>query len=268
MNVDLWYASHTRFLSASRAKTEARLFVLHYHDGRGVIKSDNRPETSLQTDRQPIRLTTAGGHVISVVQAGPGTAEFLFWGAGQFGQWGSLRQSAAEIAAEAGYRLPSKVQPWIRVGYFRSSGDPDPNDSAHNTFFQVLSSPRAYARFPFYILMNAEDRFGQLGLAPVARLALRSELHSVRLTQSRDLWYDGGGAFQNGSFGYLGRPSGGGRGVGTSVDLSAEFAVSRSTSLSLYAGDMRGNAVPGFVFPTGGQRPVVHLLSIEIIRRF
>jgi hypothetical protein len=268
MNVDLWYASHTRFISSGRARSEARLFVLHYHDGRGVIKSDNRPQQTLQTDTRPIRLTTAGGHFISAIPAGPGNANFLVWAAGQFGQWGLQRHIASELAAETGYRFSVKTEPWIRAGYFRSSGDPDPNDSRHNTFFQVLSSPRAYARSPFYILMNAEDRFGQFGLTPVSGLTLRSELHVVCLTQPRDLWYDGGGAFQDQTFGYLGRPSGEKHGVGTSLDLSADVSVSRNATLSLFAGVMRGNAVSAFVFPAGGQRPVLRLLSIEFIRRF
>jgi Alginate export len=181
---------------------------------------------------------------------------------------GSQQHSAAEIAAEAGYRFSTRMQPWIRAGYFRSTGDPDPNDTHHNTFFQVLSTPRAYARFPSYILMNTEDRFGQFKLAPSQKLALRSELHFVGLSNVRDLWYDGGGAYQEGTFGYLGRPSGGNRKVGTSLDLSVDYALSGRTSLTAYGGVMRGNAVPALVFPAGGQRPVVHLFSIEIVRRF
>ena len=268
INVEFGYGAYTRYIPAPRAQSEARFFALYYQDGRGVLKSDNRPQTLLEADRSAIRLMTPGAHFISEVRAGPGTADFVLWGAGQFGRWGVQSHMAAEIAAEAGYRFPERMQPWMRVGYFRSTGDPNPEDTHHNTFFQVLSSPRAYARFPFYVLMNTEDLFVQFKAKPNNKLALRSELHSVRVSSAHDLWYDGGGAFQDGSFGYLGRPSGGKRKIGTSLDLSAEYALSESATVSLYGGVARGNAIPAFVFPSGANRPVVHLLSIEIVRRF
>jgi alginate export protein len=268
IDVDLYYGAYSRYFSGVKASTEARLFLLHYHDGRSVSKVDNRPQHTLDMDRQPIRLTTPGAHLISSIPVGPGTAELLVWGAGQFGQWGSQAHSAAEIAAETAYRFSTRMQPSIRVGYFRSTGDGNPNDTHHNTFFQVLSTPRAYAKLPFYILMNVDDRFLQLRAAATSRLALRSEVHSVRLSNARDLWYDGGGAFQRETFGYLGRPSGSSTALGTSLDLGADYTLSSTTTLSLYGGIMRGDAVPAFVFPFGGQRPVVHLLSIEVIHRF
>lgn len=268
IDVDLCYGSYSRYFSAPRASTELRLFNLYYHDGRGIHKVDNRPEKALDKDRQPIRLTTPGGHLISAIPLGPGTTELLGWVAGQVGRWGSQRHLAAEIALEAAYRFTARMRPSIRVGYFRSSGDPDPNDSSHNTFFQVLSSPRAYAKVPFYILMNVDDRFLQVRAAPARTWTLTSELHSVRLSDRQDLWYDGGGAFQQATFGYLGRPSRGAAGLGTSVDLRADCTFGSTTTLSIYGGVMRGSAVPALVFPLGGQSPIVHLLSIELIRRF
>jgi hypothetical protein len=38
----------------------------------------------------------------------------------------------------------------------------------------VLTTPRLYARFPFYNMMNNEDFYGTLNLRPSARLLLRS----------------------------------------------------------------------------------------------
>jgi|ERR1051326_8580607 hypothetical protein len=116
--------------------------------------------------------------------------------------------------------------------------------------------------------MNVEDRFLQFKAVPHRKLAVRSELHSVRLSSGRDLWYDGGGAFEQGSFGYLGRPSGGSRRIGTSLDLSADFALSDHTTVSLYGGIGRGDAVAAFVFSAGGRRPIVRLVSMEFTRRF
>jgi hypothetical protein len=268
IDVALAYGAFTRQLASRRASSEARLFVLYYNDGRTVLKTDNRPSNALEADRQSIRLATPGAHWISMIRAGPGTADLLLWGAGQFGRWGSQQHVAGEVAAEIGYRFPVGIQPWVRAGYFRSTGDPNPADGQHNTFFQILSTPRAYARFPSYILMNVEDSFGQFRATPHRNVALRSELHFIRLSNSGDLWYDGGGAFQQGTFGYLGRPSGDRRAIGTALDLNADWTVSKKTTLSFYGGVMRGSAVPALVFPAGGQRPVVHLLSLELMRRF
>jgi hypothetical protein len=115
--------------------------------------------------------------------------------------------------------------------------------------------------------MNTEDRFIQAKATLHPKLLLRSELHSVRLSSARDLWYDGGGAFQRETFGYLGRPSGGHRRIGLCLDLSAEVAVSPRSVVTLYAGMGRGGAVPAALFPTG-QKPLTHLVSIELVRRF
>jgi hypothetical protein len=268
IDVELGYAGYTRYFPGQKARSEVRLFGLYYQDGRGTLKTDNRPQALLDADHRPIRLATPGAHFISEINAGRGTADVVVWVAGQFGAWGVQRDLAAEGAAEAGYRFPGRARPWIRAGYLRSTGDPNPGDTHHNTFFQVLSSPRAYARFPFYTLMNTEDAMLQFRVMPTAKLALRSELHSVHLSDARDLWYDGGGAFEEGSAGYLGRPSGGRRKVGTSLDLSADYALSPKTTVSVYGGLGRGSAVPAFVFPSDGHSAVVHLLSIELTRRF
>ena len=87
------------------------------------------------------------------------------------------------------------------MGYFRSTGDGNPADGDHTTFFQVLPTPRVYARFPFYNLMNNEDVFAQLRLRPHARVSLRADVHHLRTSNARDLWYFGGGAFQDKTFG-------------------------------------------------------------------
>ncbi len=74
-------------------------------------------------------------------------------------------------------------------------GEDDPTDARNGTFFQVLPTPRIYARMPFYNLMNLEDVFGSLSLR-AARVMLRAEIHGLRLAESADLWYQGGGAFE------------------------------------------------------------------------
>jgi hypothetical protein len=260
IDVSIGYGGFTRYFPGARASSELRFFGVFYDDWRGVAK--------IQAGGKPIRLITPGAHFINTMHAGPGLVDMVLWGAAQYGRWGVQKHAATEIATEAGYRLLAAMQPSVRAGFFRSSGDSNPNDNRHTTFFQVLSTPRAYARFPAYILMNTEDRFVQLSLTPHRTLTLRPEIHWIRLRSARDSWYDGGGPFQETSFGYFGRPSGGNRKLGLSFDMSAEWTISERATAVFYAGIMRGGAVPAFVFPTAGSHPVAHLLSVEFIRRF
>src|SRR5262245_2918127 len=221
LDVDFYYGALTLPFSGRKSENEARAFALHYHDGRNAVKTDNRPAPA--ADGENIRLTTVGGHFISAIRAGKGTADVLVWGAGQFGSWGQLDHRAGAIAAEAGYQFNTKVKPWIRGGYFRSTGDGNPADSDHTTFFQVLPTPRIYARTPFYNLMYNAVLFARFGIRSHPRVALRSDVRDLRLSNEQDLWYSGGGAFQKNTFGYIGRPGGGSRSLGTMVDLSLDW---------------------------------------------
>jgi len=268
MNVDFYYGAFTKQLAAKAAQSELRAFVLHYHDGRGALKTDNRPLAFRTADGDNVRLTTVGGHYLSAVKARSGTADFLLWGAEQFGSWGVLDHRAGAIAAEAGYKFAVKTSPWVRAGYFRSTGDGNPADGDHTTFFQVLPTPRVYARFPFYNLMNNEDVFAQLRLKPHARVSLRADVHYLRLSNARDLWYVGGGAFQDTTFGYVGRPSGGKKSLGTMFDLSADFNVTQTTVLTFYASGVRGGGVQGFTYPASGHNPAARFVYFEFIQRF
>ncbi|MFY9610202.1 MAG: alginate export family protein [Blastocatellia bacterium] len=268
MDVDFYYGAFTKPLAGKAAQGELRAFALHYHDGRGAPKTDNRPLAVRAADRDSVRLTTVGGHYINAVKAGTGTVDFLFWGASQFGSWGALDHRAGAVAAEAGYKFSVKTNIWIRAGYFRSTGDGNPADRDHTTFFQVLPTPRVYARFPFYNLMNNEDVFAQLRLKPHPRVSLRTDVHYVRLSNARDLWYVGGGAFQDKTFGYVGRPGGGKKGVGTVFDLSADFNVTQTTVLTFYASAVRGGGVQAFIYPTGGSNPAARFAYFELSQRF
>jgi hypothetical protein len=268
MDVDFYYGAYTRPLPGKRAQSEIRAFALHYHDGRGAVKTDNRSLLTRAADGENIRLTTIGGHYIGAIEAGGGALDLLGWGAGQFGSWGRLDHRSAAIAAEGGYQFRVRTSPWIRAGYFRSTGDGDPFDGDHTTFFQALPTPRIYARFPFYNLMNNEDIFVQLRLKPHNRVALRGDAHHLRLSNPRDLWYVGGGAFQDETFGYVGRPSGGRKGLGTLFDLSADFNVTPSTVLSFYLSGVRGGGIQQLTYPAGGKNPSASFIYFELSQRF
>jgi hypothetical protein len=268
LDIDLYYGALSRAFSGKKSVSEVRAFAIHYHDGRGATKTDNRPLAARQTDGENIRLTTAGGHFLSAIRAGKGTFDVLLWGAGQFGNWGRLDHRAGAIAIEAGYQFPSKIKPWVRGGYFRSTGDGNAADNDHSTFFQILPTPRVYARFPFYNLMNIEDTFAQLRLKPHERLSLRTDVRYLRLSDEKDLWYAGGGAFQKNSFGYAGRPSGGKRSLGTLFDLSVDCNITRQSSLTFYIAGVRGGGAQSFVYPQGGRHPGARFLYLEFTQRF
>ena len=153
----------------------------------------------------------------------------------------------------------------MRAGYFRSTGDGNPNDGTHNTFFQALPTPRIYARFPFYNLMNNEDAFAQLRLKPHAKLALRADVHQLRLSNANDQWYLGGGAFQPQTFGYTGRPSNGRKTLGALVDLSADYTLTPTTTLTFYVGGVRGGGVAKSIYPQGSNARFIYL---ELAKRF
>jgi len=268
LDVDFYYGAFTRSFSRDTAKSEARVFLLQYHDGRSAVKTDNRPAALRAADTRDIRLTTLGGHYAGVLEAGPGRVDFLVWAAGQSGQWGLLDHRAGALAIEGGYQFPVSWKPWARLGWFRSTGDGDAGDDDHTTFFQVLPTPRVYARFPIYNLMNNQDVFGEIRLRPMEKLSLSAQVHSLRLSNRRDLWYAGGGAFQKGTFGYLGRPANGRTGMGTLVDLSVDYAATPTTKVTLYLAKILGSGVEEAIYPAGGDDTDARLLYLEVVQRF
>ena len=265
LDVDFYYGAYTRPQRYKSGESDLRLFVLHYHDGRRVLKTDNRALALRASDNGKIRLTTIGGHYIGVRKAGSGKADLLVWWAGQYGSWGSLDHRSGAIAVEGGYQFgASRLNPWLRGGLFRSTGDDDPDDGRHGTFFQALPTPRIYARFPFFDSMNLEDLSLEFRIKPHRRLALRADLHELRLSNPRDLWYLGGGAFQQKTFGFTGRPANGRRRLGTLVDLSADLTINPSTSLTFYIGHADRGAVPTTIYQNGQAR----FSYLELTRRF
>ena len=271
LDVDFWYGAYTQLISSKKVASEFRILGLHYHDGRGALKTDNRSAALRRADHENIRITTLGGNYIGAVRTKQGTVDLLAWGAGQFGDWGNQSHRAGAIVFEGGFQPsgpPAKYKTWFRGGYSRSTGDDNPTDARHATFFQVLPTPRVYARFPFYNMMNLEDVYGQLKLKPQSRVALRADVHRLRLSSAKDLWYTGGGAFQEATFGYTGRVSSGHRSLGTLFDVSADITINPTTTFTLYGAGVRGGAVQSFIYPAGGQNPTARFVYAELTKRF
>jgi hypothetical protein len=251
LNVDLQYLAVTR--SAAQGHVLARAFGMGYHDGRtGVTKADNRPLAVRQADHGNIRLGTYGGNLLLAAPAGPGSFDFVFWGALQNGAWGTQNDRAGAAAVEGGYHLTSaRSTPWLRAGWFRSTGDNNPVDKTHNTFFQILPTPRVYARTPFYNLMNSTDEFLQVIDQPARKVSLRADLHDLRLTSAKDLWYLGGGAWDNSAFGFTGRPANGHHSFASLLDASADWQAASNMALNFYYGRAWGRSIPESIYPTG-----------------
>jgi Alginate export len=252
LDVEVYYGAFTRSVNTTQGAGQLRVFALGYVDDRNtVLKTDNRSQAARAADLGKIELATYGAdyaHVINTTTAGK--FDFLAWGVLQTGSWGALTQRSAAFVGEFGWQpAVTTLKPWLSAGYSYGSGDGNPNDSRHGTFFQVLTTPRQYARFPFYNMMNNADFYGTLNLRPVSKLSLRTEAHALRLASASDLWYSGGGAFQPKTFGYTGRPSGGKQGLGNVWDLSADYQVTRNFSAIVYYGHAWGKNVISNIYP-------------------
>ena len=229
---------------------DVRLFYLFYRDARDdVVKVDDRPLAVREADHDPIDIHTVGAHGLGAFDAGPGIVDLLLWGALQAGQWGTQTDLAWAWAVEAGYQLPRlPAAPWLRVGCDRASGDDDPNDDRHGTFFQLTPTPRIYAQLPFYNLMNSTDLFSELILRPHPRVVVRTDWHWLEVTEGRDLWYQGGGVTKNSLFGYSGAPAGGEHRLAQLVDVSLNVTLLQPLTLGTYFGHAFGGAVVGETF--------------------
>jgi hypothetical protein len=247
-------------LTYSRPNADERLFVIGYRDSRAVLKTDNRPAAVRNLDRDAIRIVTLGGHYLALF----GSVDVLLWGAYQTGDWGVQDHRAHAFDVEAGYHFAGPAAPKLRAGFFRSSGDRNPADGRHGTFFQVLPTPRLYARLPLYNAMNSTDAFLQFSFKPAPKFTITSEAHLLSLTESADLWYAGGGAFQDETFGFAGRPSGGNDNLARVIDLGVDYAFNSKTSFAAYLGLARGGDIVDSIFAGDTAR----YLYLEVVRRF
>jgi hypothetical protein len=254
LSANVFYGALTHQAPGIKSSAEWRVFALGYSDYRdGVVKTDNRPLAARSADTAHINIGTYGGHYLQTIGSSLGTLDLLFWGAVQTGSWGRLAQRSGAFTAEAGWQplwLPA-IHPWLRGGYDYGSGDGNPNDNSHGTFFQVLPTPRVYARFPFFNMMNARDAFGELILRPAKALTIRTDIHSLALANRNDLWYSGGGMFQPWTFGYVGRLANGNRGLATLFDASADYNLNSNVSIGGYCGHAAGKLVIQSVYPAG-----------------
>ncbi|MCZ2148801.1 MAG: alginate export family protein [Bryobacterales bacterium] len=267
LNAAFGYTAYTRAWGSGGHAAETRGLALYYDDWRRIVKTDSRALAVRRGDLANIRIWTFGGHHISAFETTAGTVDLMLWGVGQTGRWGALDQRAHAISIEGGIqpKIGGRLKPWFRGGYFDGSGDGNPNDNVHGTFFQVLPTPRPFARFPFFNLMNNRDILGILTLRPRKDVTISSEFHAMRLSAAQDLWYLGGGAFQPWTFGYVGRAASGARSLANLYDASVDWRARENVTISAYFGHASGRAVISAIYPKGAGGNFGYL---ELLYRF
>ena len=231
--------------------TDSRVFGIFYEDTRGskVLKTDNRPQSARQKDGAAIDIGTFGGHDVRVFPVGRGRMDTLLWMAGQVGKWGTENQGAYAADVEIGYQpRDPRLHSWFRAGYYYGSGDGNPNNSQHGTFFPILPSGRTYARFPFFATSNLQDAFAELILRPTNKILIRSDIRKLALVDNHDLYYTGSGAYNNSNFGYTGRTGSNSHDLATLLDTSLDYQVSPTTLLIFYAAYASGGKVLSSIY--------------------
>jgi hypothetical protein len=210
--------------------TEIRLFGLGYEDERSVRHGGRADD---------VEVGTFGFSSIGVYPLGPGRVDLLLWGAYQFGDFTppggtrDLDHSAAAGLFEVGYQLHGMAwQPWLRVGVNVASGDGDPGDGDHETFFNMLPTNHLYYGYADQLaFQNLVDWFGQIRVKPCAQMEIELILHQFSLQNEDDLQYFGTGAFDRRAFGYGSRPSRGHTGVATELDAVVNVALHEHVSV-------------------------------------
>jgi alginate export protein len=245
MAVTVLGGSATRRIGGSGGGAELQAFALRYNDSRRVTgRPDNTDRAAARAD---VGITTVGAALITASDQREGRQwDGLLWFAEQTGSWYDQSHRAASIAAEVGHQWTSAGwSPWLRAGLLWASGDGDPANRRHGTFFQMLPTVRRYAQSAVYSQMNQTELFAQALLRPTGSLTLRADYHRVSLATAQDRWYFGSGATQSrGSlFGFSTRPSNGDTHLADVTEISADHLVAPHWSVNGYIGLLRGGPV-------------------------
>jgi hypothetical protein len=244
-DIDVAAVAYTPKLGLLIPGVELQAFYYFYDDERQVparVDNSGLPAPA----RQDLSLHTLGGHLLAAWALGPGEFELLAWGAYQAGRWFGQDQRAGAGALEAGYQLAQLPwMPWLRVGFFRSSGDRDPSDGTHGTFFQMLPTARLYSLTTSNNLMNSTDTFIELRLQPTEKLGVQVDVRDLRLSSADDLWYSGAGATQDEGriVGYSGRASGDHHRLGTAIELTVRARLTDFLAAHVFYGHIFGGNV-------------------------
>ena len=231
-------------------RNEVQLFFYDYDDTR-PIRADRPDNSGLSTSRMNTRVRNFGFQAVGAYPMGDGEVDSLFWYSYQTGNWFDEDQRAQAVAAEVGYQWNGAGQLWLRGGYLRGTGDSNPVDHTHGTFFQMLSTTRKYSLSAAYNLMNNTDMFVQAIIRPSPAWTIRADYHAIGLSNANDRWYFGAGATQaQGNIsGYGTRPSHGQQDFGKVFEVQATRTMSTHWSVTGYYGHIFGDGVIRGSFP-------------------
>jgi hypothetical protein len=232
-------ASHTQF----------RGFGSWYRDTREVrARPDNSGRMAAAAD---VSIGTVGVAATGVYPWRSGAWDVVAWSAGQVGDWYGQAHWAWSGVAEGGYRWTAAPwRPWLRAGVIHASGDGDPADGRHGTFFTPLPSGDRFVPSNTNALMNVVDAWTELRLQPHARVDAAIDVHRVSLASGDDRWYFGSGATERRGnfFGYLVRNTRGARSLGTLVEGDVSWHPVRWWTLRGYAAGIAGGDAVGALF--------------------
>ncbi|MGH7198624.1 MAG: alginate export family protein [Candidatus Omnitrophota bacterium] len=253
---------------------EENFFYYGYDDHRNIaattVRFDNTGRSIRSGTETDIELHTFGGHLVGAYKIGPGVWDVLGWAAVQEGLWFELDHEAYAFAAETGYQfngLPWK--PWLRGGFNFASGDDDPKDGDHETFFQMLPTARLYSFSILYNLMNSEDVFLSLILKPLDNVTVRTEVHAVELAEKKDRWYLASGAMHNNvADDFAARASGNNDDLGQLVDVTVSWAVHPDVTITAYYGHFFGGDVAESFFSGNGAQQDANYAYAEVVVNF
>jgi len=238
----------TSALTRKSPRSEWQAFAHFYRDRRptaAVVDNTFRLDRAVN-----VSIGTVGGSFARVAETRRGELDAVAWAATQFGDWYGRPHRGASAGVELGHRWPrATLRPWLRAGYLWASGDDNPNDGRHRTFFQMLPSSRKYALSSAYAQMNVRDAFVQAWFEP-RRLRARIEVHALHLASAADLWYHGSGATAGKGrfFGFAGRAGGGESSLGTVAEGTLDVPIRKHWSINAYAGVMWGGGVVSHMF--------------------
>lgn len=254
--------TRVQLTAASWAARGVRIFAHRYRDTRLVAE---RPDnTGRREDRVDIDVQTFG----ALLSGSVGRLDAHLWGAVQRGDWYGDAHRGFSIVAEARYGWPAaRGRPSVSAGFVHASGDSDPRDAAHGTFFPMVPTTRPDLFGATYAQMNLRDLHAGIELQPWAGLSLAASVRHLSLASHLDRWYSGTGATasRGGGFGYSARPSALSTDLGTALQLSARAGIGRYWTVGASAGVVKGGDVVQRQF--AGDRLTVLVIESAISMR-
>lgn len=233
------------------AHTRLQGFAIRYDDTRAVsARPDNEPRELLGTGVD-VHVTTVGASAIGRYPWRAGTLDLTVWGAAQMGSWFDRTHRAGAVTAAIGHRVERwPGRPRVGIGLSYASGDPDPRDDRHGTFFPLLPSGDRVSALNAYALMNVVDRWAALDLQVRPTVMSRTTVRRVGVANAADRWYQGSGATSRvgNYFGYQGRDGRGATSIGTAIDQMVEWRPRRWWTLRAYGGRLAGGDIVRRVF--------------------